>query len=129
MSLQDAATKTLDGPPDSQRNAHPGRQHRCCAVCTAHLHDPLPLGTVVVIERDEDLWPSKGTWRRFVGRRGTIISNTPERLDLGPENPLEQRRPKFHLEYGIAWLRKPGPKDSIDHWFLPHEVERKQQRS
>jgi len=67
------------------------------------------VGDRVVIERDENLYPSKGTWPRFRGKTGTIVE-----VNLG--------------EYGVVFtkVRKPRSNGSIAMadavWFQPHEV-------
>ena len=61
------------------------------------------------VERDETIYPSKGTWPKFRGKTGTIVE-----VNLG--------------EYGVVFtkVRKPRSNGSIAMaeavWFQPHEV-------
>jgi hypothetical protein len=72
----------------------------------------ITIGTRVRIERDEQLYPNKGTWGRFRGKTGTVVE-----INLG--------------EYGVCFGKvtprksRPGSFDwkSADvAWFQPHEV-------
>ncbi len=67
------------------------------------------VGDRVRVERDETIYPSKGTWPKFRGKTGTIVE-----VNLG--------------EYGVVFtkVRKPRSNGSIAMaeavWFQPHEV-------
>ena len=74
----------------------------------------LKRGDRVHIERDENRWPSEGTWPQFRGRTGTIVD-----VNLG--------------EYGIAFgnvSRRTDGRGSFNWtdasltWFQPHELRR-----
>jgi hypothetical protein len=65
------------------------------------------IGDVVKVERDERLYPSRGTWPKYRGRIGTVVT------------ALQQG------EVGVSW--KPhaatyGAKMGADAWFHPHEL-------
>ena len=51
----------------------------------------LDIGRMVRIERDENRYPSKGTWPEFRGRTGTIV-----------EINVDRNRP-HRSEYGVAF--------------------------
>ena len=75
------------------------------------------VGDRVRIERNETLYPSKGTWPQFRGRTGTIV-----------EINVDRKRP--HLtEYGVVFgkVRRPNKDRSIaaGHdtvWFKDYEL-------
>jgi hypothetical protein len=80
----------------------------------------VKVGSHVLIERDEELYPSKGSWPQFRGRRGTVVS-------VNADHALP------HLtEYGVSfgWVapRADGrgavsytPRDVV--WFKDYELE------
>lgn len=71
----------------------------------------IAVGTRVRIERDEEKYPSKGTWPRFRGKLGTVVE-----IHLG--------------EYGVAigkslpasGKRGGSMKGEAVTWFQPHEL-------
>lgn len=68
-------------------------------------------GDRVRVERDETVWPSRGSWPQYRGREGTVI--TVNRTDH---------------EYGVSFVKVrdrgdgtlAGP-DAVT-WFRPHEL-------
>jgi hypothetical protein len=79
----------------------------------------LNVGDRVRIERDEKLYPSKGTWPQFRGRTGTVV-----------EINRDHKRPRL-TEYGVVFTKatarggRPG-KFNYDNgsvtWFKCYEV-------
>lgn len=67
----------------------------------------LQLGTIVLIDRDEKLYPSKGSWPRYRGRLGTIVAIN-----------------KRDKEYGVSWSTNVTNirKENTASWFLAHEL-------
>src|SRR5262245_910031 len=58
------------------------------------------------VERDEEQWPSKGTWPRYRGRTGWVAS--------------VNRRDG---EVGVSWSRQEDiARMSAEAWFVPHEL-------
>jgi hypothetical protein len=76
----------------------------------------MNVGDRVRIERDETLYPSKGTWPQFRGRIGTVVDVNADR-----KHP--------HLtEYGVVFgptRRRPDGSlhgDDVVTWFKSHEM-------
>lgn len=77
----------------------------------------MKIGTQIRVERDEALYPSKGTWPRFRGRVGTIVE-------------INRDRKHPHLtEYGVTFgkMRKPDRFGSVSAgaatvWFKLREL-------
>jgi hypothetical protein len=73
----------------------------------------ITVGTKVRIERDETLYPSKGTWPQFRGKTGTVVE-----INLG----------EYGVQFGNAtpWNGRPGQfyrsSGSNVAWFRPYEV-------
>ncbi|AMS01041.1 hypothetical protein SEA_ARCHERNM_47 [Mycobacterium phage ArcherNM] len=63
----------------------------------------MKKGTKVRIERDEKLYPAKGTWKQFRGRKGVV---TCEVRGAGP------------VEYGVSF----SGGDSADAYFKAYEL-------
>jgi hypothetical protein len=72
---------------------------------------PPRVGDLVRVERDETLYPSKGTWPQFRGRSGVVVEES-------------------HGEYGVALgrvrpidgtTRTRGPSGNAVTWFQPWE--------
>jgi hypothetical protein len=80
----------------------------------------ITVGTRVVIERDENLFPCRGTWRELRGRLGTVVEINPD------------RRAGHLTEYGVifgkVWPRTDRPGvlrwsgDDVVTWFRGHEI-------
>lgn len=69
----------------------------------------MNVGDRVRIERDETLYPSKGTWPQFRGKTGTIVE-------------INEDRKRPHLtEYGIVFDNSRGNSYSVT-WFKAHEI-------
>jgi hypothetical protein len=67
------------------------------------------VGDRVVVERDERVYPSRGTWPRFRGREGVVVAlNRPDG------------------EIGVSWEtgRRPVRDRRADSWFRPWELRR-----
>ncbi|QBJ00236.1 hypothetical protein SEA_PHARAOH_47 [Mycobacterium phage Pharaoh] len=60
-------------------------------------------GTKVVVERDEKLYPAKGSWKQFRGRKGTVTAVV---RGAGP------------IEYGVSFTNT----DETDAYFKRHEL-------
>lgn len=63
------------------------------------------VGDRVRIERDEDTYPSKGTWPQFRGRTGTVVQiNTDE---YGVDFGTTRRRPdgSLHGDDVVTWFK------------------------
>jgi hypothetical protein len=77
----------------------------------------IAVGTKVRIERDETLYPSKGTWPQFRGKTGTVVQ-----VNVDRERP--------HLtEYAVTFgkFRKPNQHGTIPvgpdtYWFKAYEL-------
>jgi hypothetical protein len=68
----------------------------------------LAVGDRVKVERDERLYPSKGTWQRYRDKTGTVVSIN-----------------KAVGEYGVAWTAKSDlGRQSPNAWFKLHELTR-----
>ena len=75
------------------------------------------IGSKVRIERDETVYPSKGTWPQFRGKTGTVVQVNTDR-----------KRP--HLtEYAVTFgkVRKPNQHGTIPvgpdtYWFKAYEM-------
>jgi hypothetical protein len=69
----------------------------------------IRVGQPVVAERDEVRYPPRGTWERYRGRRGTVVSiNARDR------------------EVGVNWEQGDRPVEDMraDSWFKPWELRR-----
>ncbi|ANA86993.1 hypothetical protein SEA_STROSAHL_57 [Gordonia phage Strosahl] len=58
-------------------------------------------GVRVVAKRDEEKYPSRGSWPQYRGKKGTVTGT-----NLG--------------EIGVSFTND----DTTDAWFQPHELER-----
>ncbi|MQA14218.1 MAG: hypothetical protein GEV09_08610 [Pseudonocardiaceae bacterium] len=67
---------------------------------------PFRVGGRVRIERDEQLYPSKGSWPRYRGRTGTVVELNPTPTRTAPP------------EIGVSFNATPR----TDAWFQPHEL-------
>ncbi|BBY47645.1 hypothetical protein MARA_11130 [Mycolicibacterium arabiense] len=73
--------------------------------------DTPRVGDCVVIRRDENKYPSKGTWPAFRGRRATVVEVNPDdrphlieyRVSFGPT----RRRPdgSLHGDDVVTWFK------------------------
>lgn len=68
-------------------------------------------GDRVLVERDEERWPPKGTWKNYRGREGTVI--TTNRIDK-----------EYGVTFGAVRERSDGSLAGADTltWFLDHEL-------
>ncbi|MBP2365069.1 hypothetical protein JOF36_000765 [Pseudonocardia parietis] len=67
----------------------------------------MRVGDQVLVQRDETRYPPSGSWDRFRGRTGTIVSvNTAGK----------HRRPEYGVDFSGS--------GRADAWFLPHELQR-----
>jgi hypothetical protein len=76
---------------------------------------PYRVGDRVRIERDETLYPSKGTWPNFRGRAGTIVEingdhKRPQATEfgvaLGKVSPRTDRPGTFNWDASsVAWFK------------------------
>lgn len=74
----------------------------------APLETVINIGDSVVIERDEKLYPSKGSWPQYSGRLGTVVSIN-----------------RQDAEYGVAFgYVGDVQKRAADSWFLLRELTR-----
>jgi hypothetical protein len=68
------------------------------------------VGDRVRVERNETRWRRTGSWRRYKGRTGTVVSlNTSDG------------------EIGVSWLPSAparSRKTDAESWFLPHELKK-----
>ncbi len=71
------------------------------------------IGDRVKIERDQKLYPSKGTWPQFRGRTGTVVQ-----FNLG----------EIGVCFGKVWAASPKANRVLEweadqvYWFQPYEV-------
>jgi hypothetical protein len=76
------------------------------------------VGDRVRIQRDETLYPAKGTWPQFRGRTGTVVEINRDRAGAGPD------RTEYGVEFGK--VRKPKGNGSISSghsvWFKDYEM-------
>ena len=76
---------------------------------------PMDIGDRVRCQREA---PAKGTWSRYDGREGTIVSINRQTFPSG----------KFHVEYGVSFTIDPQATtkrvadDRAEAWFLPSEL-------
>jgi hypothetical protein len=65
------------------------------------------VGDRVRIERDEKLYPSKGTWPQFRGKTGTIVEiNLGEYgVVIGGVRPRTDGRGRFRWSGPVTWFR------------------------
>jgi ribosomal protein L21E len=63
------------------------------------------VGDRVRIERNEATHPTRGTWRQWRGRTGTVVAINSDRRPIA-------------TEYGVAF----GTGQRTDAWFLRHEL-------
>ena len=100
----------------------------------------LSIGDEVIIQRDEQAYPARGTWCWFRGRRGVIVSinqsRVIERSEVDKNAPPTRGRPRktpvaaYHstVEYGVCFTTvKRHPETgkimgAADAWFQTHEV-------
>ena len=76
----------------------------------AHLPD-LGAGTPVRAHRDG---PVRGTWARYEGREGWVVTVNRQRLS----NP-----PGTHVEVGVSWQPPSDTRNpAVDAWFAPGEL-------
>jgi hypothetical protein len=73
----------------------------------------MNIGDKVKIERDEKLYPSKGTWPRFRGKTGTIVEIS--QGEYGVCFSKVTQAPAHHNRV-LDWIAKDVA------WFLPHEI-------
>ena len=69
------------------------------------------MGDLVRVERDETRWPSKGSWPKYRGRVGTIVSINRSDHECGLS-----WRPNAAAQLGTNTVV------GVDSWFLPHEI-------
>src|SRR5262249_44095493 len=83
-------------------------------VIDAEIQRAFTVGDRVRIERDETLYPSKGTWPQFRGRIGTVV-----------EVNTDRKRPhltEFGVVFGKARTDGRGGQRQIVTWFKLHEI-------
>jgi hypothetical protein len=73
------------------------------------------VGDRVKIERDEQLYPSKGTWPYYRGKTGTVVEHNLGEIgaSFGKVTPTKD---PVKAKRALRW----EPEDV--HWFQPHEV-------
>lgn len=87
----------------------------------------LSVGDHVRVQRDEALYPAKGTWARYRGKSGYVCI-VAEGAGPGPEGEAEP-------EYGVVltvhrprWRQEKGRGHELQYdsealkWFAPHEL-------
>lgn len=80
----------------------------------------LRVGDRVRIERDEKIWPPKGTWKRYAGKPGVVVSVV--------QHDHAEGGTEVGVAVGVTSLpRRPDGRGLMvgDHpvaWFLPHEL-------
>jgi hypothetical protein len=91
-----------------------GRDHRRTARKATDGHAArLPaVGTIVRVERDETRYPPKGTWARYRGRVGRVVTIHREHFPSG----------RVYVEIGVCWALNDHRHGQADSWFLPTEV-------
>ena len=86
----------------------------------------MKVGDTVVIERDETLYPPKGTWPEYRGRKGRIATVNRGRTmmvvgrpkGMSKKQPAFSREVKILTEYGVSFTRS----DHVDAWFQAYEL-------
>lgn len=68
-------------------------------------------GDRVLVERDEERWPSRGSWRQFRGREGTVLTVNRTDHEYAVSFVKVRERPDGSLA---------GPDSAT--WFLAHEL-------
>lgn len=65
----------------------------------------MKIGTKVIVQRDEKKYPSRGTWPRFRGKKGTVSGTS-------------------HGEIGVQFCNDNAfePKNGADAWFQRYEL-------
>lgn len=62
----------------------------------------MKIGTRVRVERDETLYPSRGTWPRFRGRRGVVTGTSMGEIGVSfstdPNNPTDAWFQRYELK-------------------------------
>lgn len=88
----------------------------------------MRVGDKVRVERDEQLYPSKGTWSQFAGKTGIVASVNRGRTEtvigrpvgMSKKLPAFPREVKIETEYGVSFTRG----NHVDAWFQAHELKR-----
>jgi len=70
----------------------------------------LSVGTRVIVGRDEERYPARGSWTRYRGRRGVIVS-------------LNRNAGEFGVSFSERNTIGPNTSIPVDAWFLPHELQ------
>jgi hypothetical protein len=72
------------------------------------------VGDRVLIERDETLYPSRGSWPRYRGKVGTVVQVNSRDDEIGVVlgAPVKVRTDRPTMAYG----------DRTVVWFRPHEL-------
>jgi hypothetical protein len=73
----------------------------------------IVVGTRVRVERDENIYPSRGTWPQFRGRTGTVVEINDDEYGVifGKVKPRTDGRGAF------SWSG-----DECPTWFMSHEI-------
>jgi hypothetical protein len=71
------------------------------------------VGKWVKIERDEEIYPSKGSWPNYKGKVGRVVSIFID--EINPNYPREEP----YIEYGVRFTA--GHNESL-HWFVDYEL-------
>lgn len=85
----------------------------------ADILTTLIPGDRVRVERDETLYPPRGTWKNYRGKTGTVVEINKTRLETTGE---------WHTEVGVvfgATRRDPRtgtPRGGAATWFMPWEL-------
>lgn len=88
----------------------------------------MRVGDHVLIQRDEVLYPAKGTWPQFKGRTGVIASVNRGRTmsvvgrppGMSKREPAFLREVKIATEYGVSFTKG----HHIDAWFQTYELKK-----
>jgi ribosomal protein L21E len=75
------------------------------------------VGDRVRVERDEQRYPSRGTWPQYRGRAGTVVSVNRART-VQVRDGAGSKAVKVSAEYGVSFSRG----RSVDAWFGRHEI-------
>jgi hypothetical protein len=67
--------------------------------------DGFHVGDRIRIERDEQLYPSRGTWPNYRGRTGTVVA-----LNYAAR------------EIGVSFEKYIHPREGVQAWFLSREL-------
>lgn len=65
----------------------------------------MKIGTKVRIERDETLYPSKGTWPKYRGKRGTVVENNIGEIGVVFGETWRDSRNRIRHDEGITWFQ------------------------